>query len=78
LVGNESECPKCRRRTEVGFMEVGFVIDQGDTIYTRVSQWAQGPPEQSFWLGVNLKGRDVVPITTFRCVRCGFLEAYAR
>lgn len=73
MVDDENSCPKCRGR-----METGFVIDQGDTKYTRVSQWTQGPPEQSFWLGVNLKGRDVLPITTFRCIRCGFLEGYAR
>ena len=73
MVGDESACPKCRGR-----METGFVIDQGDTKYTRVAQWVQGAPERAFWLGLNLKGSDVLSITTLRCVRCGFLEEYAR
>jgi hypothetical protein len=65
------KCPKCS-----GPMEQGFVMD-----YTHggqlVSQWARGAPVKSFWMGTKVPGEHV-PIGTFRCASCGYLEAYAR
>lgn len=72
MSGFDGDCPKCRGR-----MEDGFVIDRGDTTYTRVAQWVEGEPEGTFWLGVNLKGRRILNVRTHRCTRCGFLESYA-
>ena len=67
-----SECPKCRGR-----MEQGFVLDQ--TYGARVvSHWAAGAPLKSFWAGTKRPEEDLVPIGTFRCAACGFLEMYAR
>lgn len=66
------ECPKCNGR-----MEQGFVLDS--TYGARiVSQWAAGPPEKSFWSGTKLPDEALIPIGTFRCESCGFLESYAR
>ena len=65
------KCPKCS-----GVMEQGFVLD-----YTRdgflVSEWARGAPVKSFWLGIK-RPDERLPIGTFRCSSCGYLEAYAR
>ena len=67
-----SRCPKCQ-----GEMVQGFVIDY--TYGARlVSQWAEGSPRKSF-LGVTRKPEGKpIPIGTFRCNSCGFLESYAR
>ena len=64
-------CPKCD-----GKMQQGFIVDTGDG--RSVSLWVEGPPEDSFWLGVKVPADKTVPIGTFRCTSCGFLESYAR
>jgi len=58
-------------------MEQGFVLDNsyGARI---VSQWAPGAPLKSFWTGTKLADQDLVPIGTYRCTSCGYLESYAR
>jgi hypothetical protein len=58
-------------------MHQGFVLDnnQGARV---VSQWAAGAPRKSFWLGTKLPDEDLVPIGTYRCSSCGYLELYAR
>jgi hypothetical protein len=40
------------------------------------SEWVQGAPEQSRW-GVKLKGKLKLPIATYRCTKCGYLDSYA-
>ncbi len=66
-------CPKCRGR-----MEAGFVLDKGDHNSQQVSEWVEGKPIKSFWIGLKTKGRRSLPITVARCDTCGFLESYAR
>jgi hypothetical protein len=68
----EPSCPKCRAE-----MEPGFVVDHtyGEAAAT---EWVEGPVEASFWTGVRLRGRERRRIDTYRCVRCGYLELYAR
>ena len=68
-----SRCPKCE-----GEMEQGFILDamQGGQI---ASRWAAGAPQKSFWTGSKGVSEDsVIPVGTFRCASCGFLESYAR
>jgi hypothetical protein len=67
-----NQCPKCQ-----GGMEQGFVLDNshGERI---VSQWAPGAPLTSFWTGTKVPVRELVPIGTYRCTSCGYLESYAR
>ena len=67
----EPACPKCSTA-----MEPGFVLDQTYGANTQ-SSWIEGAPERSFWTGVKLKGRERIPLVTFRCPRCGYLESYA-
>ncbi len=72
IADSSRECPKCRSR-----MERGFTIDHGDYSTLKVAEWVEGPPERSFWTGLRTKGREVLPIATYRCERCGYLESYA-
>ncbi len=66
-----SECPKCSGR-----MEQGFVMD--NTYGARVvSHWAAGAPQKSFWAGTKMPEEKLIPIGTFRCSKCGYLESYA-
>ncbi len=57
-------------------MEPGYVIDEGYGTRT-VANWVAGEPQRSMWTGLKLRGQDKLPITTYRCCRCGFLESYA-
>jgi hypothetical protein len=72
MIATRQQCPKCS-----GQMEQGFVLDNthGARI---VSQWAVGAPQKSFWTGTKLPDEALIPIGTFRCTSCGFLESYAR
>ena len=62
-------CPKCQ-----GVMTEG-VIPQKDQGVPRVSTWRAGAPIKR-WYGYQLGGKPI-PVQTFRCDRCGFLESYA-
>ena len=58
-------------------MAQGFVLD---TTYGArlVSRWAPGAPMKSFWLGTQTPDDGVLPIGTYRCSSCGYLESYAQ
>ena len=68
-----SHCPKCK-----GEMAQGFIMD----VYQMgmvVSQWTEGAPQKTFFLGTKYPPEEKrIPVGTFRCVSCGFLESYAR
>ena len=58
-------------------MEQGFVLDY--TYGARgVSHWAPGAPLKSIWVGTKLPDEKRIPIGTYRCSSCGYLECYAR
>ena len=65
-------CPRCR-----GDMGDGFLLESGDYNWPSVTRWVEGAPEAKRWTGLNLKDRRVLPVRTFRCERCGYLEFYA-
>jgi predicted RNA-binding Zn-ribbon protein involved in translation (DUF1610 family) len=65
-------CPSCRVA-----MEEGFLLDKGDYNAPSQQEWAEGAPEPSFWTGLKLKGKEKLPVTTFRCPNCGLLQSYA-
>jgi ribosomal protein S27AE len=72
VANSPEQCPKCGDG-----MEQGFVLD--NTYAARVvSQWVAGAPLKSFWLGTKLPDEKLVPIGTYRCSSCGYLESYAR
>jgi predicted nucleic-acid-binding Zn-ribbon protein len=65
-------CPKCQ-----GNMVQGFVVDFA-AAQAVVSSWVEGPPEKSVWYGTKVPQAKCIPIGTFRCAACGYLESYAR
>lgn len=71
-MSTSQQCPKCK-----GAMEQGFVLD--NTYGARgVSHWASGAPRKSFWMGTKVPNEKQIPIGTFRCSSCGYLEHYAK
>jgi hypothetical protein len=73
-------CPKCE-----GEMVRGFVTDHADGNAILVGSWVEGPPVKSFLGGIKLRSlfwgtkvREQIPIGTFRCAVCGYLESYAQ
>ena len=66
-------CPKCN-----GEMVQGFIFDREDGGLRRVSNWVEGAPGKSSWFGnVPAPAEKRIPVGTFRCSTCGFLESYA-
>jgi hypothetical protein len=62
-------------------MEEGFITDR-----TRgavwISTWVKGKPEHSGlkdsgWAVTKIGDKEQLPIRTFRCPKCGYLESYA-
>ena len=66
-------CPKCRCEMVQGY------VRERTPLGIRVSEWNAGPPREAGLGGHLLKDSpSVIPIVTFRCRSCGFLESYAR
>jgi len=42
-----------------------------------INIWVEGPQERRFLTGLETSFRQRLPIATFRCDSCGFLESYA-
>ena len=55
----------------------GFLADFAQSAVI-VETWVQGPPQKSSWTGVKVSPPNELPVATFRCESCGFLESYAR
>lgn len=68
----QPECTGCRRP-----MEAGYFVDHGYGAVYPVG-WVAGVASWSRWLGLRLKGKTKVPVTTFRCPGCGRLDSFAR
>jgi hypothetical protein len=68
MVQSAIACPKCQTQ-----MQDGYLVDE-----TRVAHWHEGPPRR--WLGMTMVGwaKKRLPITTYRCPACGYLESYAK
>ena len=67
-----ANCPKCD-----GLMVQGFIVDRDHGGSRRVSSWIEGAPEKAFWSGTNAPDDKQIPIGTFRCSTCGYLESFA-
>jgi predicted nucleic-acid-binding Zn-ribbon protein len=65
-------CSKCGNS-----MEAGFIVDHGHANSPQVETWVEGEPRKSFWSGLKISDRLQLPVTTYRCQTCGYLEAYA-
>ena len=65
-------CPKCNDQMAQGFLY------ESEGPKRMVSTWVEGAPEKSFWQNTKVPKEKIVPIGTYRCSECGFLESYAR
>jgi predicted nucleic acid-binding Zn ribbon protein len=65
------KCPKCQ-----GAMEVGFALEnQGWSYPYTYTSWVGAPIKESYSVAET---RSMVPIRSFRCTTCGYLEMYAK
>jgi hypothetical protein len=39
--------------------------------------WVEGIPDQNFFGNLKLRNRQTLPVTSFRCQACGYLELFA-
>lgn len=65
-------CIKCGSR-----MEKGFILEHRDGGITSSETWVSGEPVDSLLAGLNLRGRAIHNVVSFRCDACGYLESYA-
>ncbi len=65
-------CAKCGGR-----MVRGSILNRDSNGAKSLCSWVEGGPEKSVWTGLKTKGVTVLPIASFRCTRCGYLEHYA-
>ena len=63
------QCPKCN-----GEMEQGFTFES-EGPKRMVSTWVEGAPEKSWWQSAKVLADKCIPVGTFRCSECGFLES---
>jgi hypothetical protein len=57
-------------------METGFIVDEGYGTRT-VARWFRGEPVRSMWVGLKVRKKEAIDVSTYRCTRCGYLESYA-
>ena len=67
-----TRCSKCN-----GEMVQGFLFES-EGPRRMVSTWVEGAPEKSWFGSAKVPKEKCVPVGTFRCSVCGFLESYAR
>jgi hypothetical protein len=71
---NMKEQVECIRRHV--HMEAGFVANVSEYGWKQPI-WSPAEPKESFLIGLKLAKEQVVPVTTFRCPKYGYLESYA-
>jgi hypothetical protein len=67
-----NRCPKCN-----GEMVQGFTFES-EGPKRIVTTWVEGAPEKGLWHSTKVPAEKCIPVGTFRCSGCGYLESYAR
>ena len=68
----DRRCGKCG-----GLQKECFLLDSAHNA-VKVGHWAEGAPEYWVLRILKMRGRRKLPIQSWRCTKCGFLESYAR
>ena len=64
------KCPRCK-----GSLETGRILDRcGGS--NQLSIWSPGEPKK-FIFGMVKANKGSMPVQTYRCRDCGYLESYA-
>ena len=59
-------------------MEPGYMLDRDHGGGAKPAQWTPGIPEKGFFAAFKLNRKRVKrDVITYRCPRCGILQAYA-
>ncbi len=58
-------------------MGTGFIV-QNSLDGSRQDKWLPGEPEKSWLRGIKVDSAEMIPVVTYRCKACGFLESYAK
>ena len=58
-------------------MNPGFLLPYSRYDQNHPTQWVEGVPQKSIWTGVAVTKKVMIPVVTYRCGSCGFLESYA-
>ena len=58
-------------------MEVGVLLGDPRSDNREQEHWLEGVPDRSFWSGIKVEGRRLLPVTAYRCPACGWLDSYA-
>lgn len=70
-MNEQIDCIRCHSH-----METGYIADFSYGGYVQ-QNWSPGEPKTGFWKTLKIKAGQFVPVTTFRCPECGYLESYA-
>ena len=76
MLNEEAAMERCMRCD--GELEKGFLLDRGESDFTRQADWASGEPNDAFFRFSAVKsGNKKLPVVTYRCKSCGRLESFA-
>ncbi len=62
------KCLRCKAA-----MERGYLPDRGHGNATQVAEWVSDAPDKRWW-GLRTKGHEQIPLSAYRCERCGYVE----
>jgi hypothetical protein len=55
-------------------MEEGVTFDLESR---RTQNWLRGPAEERWFAGIKTRGKELLPVISYRCPKCGFLKSFA-
>lgn len=74
------QCPKCDHPMELGLVFTHFVEGMTERLrlVSHLSHWTPGSASKATWAAMEVPNDKLLPVGTYRCSSCGYLESYAR
>jgi hypothetical protein len=69
LMPKPQTCPECNIS-----MEAGVTVDLESR---RTQTWLRGPVEIKRLMGIKTRGKELLPVVSYRCPQCGYLKTFA-